>query len=93
MVARGPSMLCVECNAHQQQFNDREMRDRLQDTGDPAGVYNYRYGYYRNYGYNPFYGGLYYDSYYDEYDIRSFDRADIDEFDDEEDAGATFGDS
>jgi len=94
MVTRGGvTVLCLECNATQQQSTEDEMRDGLQNPADPSGLYNYRYGYYKSYGYHPFYGGVYYDDYYGDYDIRSFDQDEVDDIYDDEESATTFGDS
>jgi hypothetical protein len=93
MVSRGPNILCLECNARQEQLTDEERQERLQDPTDPSGVYAYRQGYYTRYGYRPFYSGFFYDDYYDDYDLRSFDQAPDEGVEGEEDSGAGFMDS
>jgi hypothetical protein len=81
---RGGQMLCLECDARQQQEELAAVGTRGKpaaqeaapevDTSDRRWPYRYRERYYASSHYQPFYAAHYWDRYYDHYDVRSFDR-------------------
>jgi hypothetical protein len=93
---RGQTLVCLDCNARQQQLTDEEKFNQM--TGDAtqnrSGLYTYRHGYYSQGGYSPFYSGFYYSSYYDTYDTRAFTRRETDvAFDGDDSSSIGFLDS
>jgi hypothetical protein len=93
---RGQTLVCLDCNARQQQLTDEERFNQM--TGDAtqnrSGLYNYRHGYYSQGGYSPFYSGIYYNNYYDTYDTRAFtNRETHTTFDGDDDGSMGFLDS
>lgn len=79
---RGAMVVCLDCNARQQQQTEEERADLLASDGaqNRSGLHSYRHGYYHDSSANPFYLGYYYDRYYDTYDTRAFDKRQVDAF-------------
>ena len=83
---RGQLLVCLDCQARQQQLTDEEQKNMMANDGafGRSGLHTYRHNYYANRNYAPFYTGLYYSQYYDTYDARAFDkRATPEGFDDD----------
>jgi hypothetical protein len=92
---RGQTLVCLDCNARQQQLKEDEQFEQMAEDGTQhrSGLYTYRHGFYNRGIYSPFYYGDYYDRYYDTYDTRAFERRETDKDFGDDDAGVGFLDS
>jgi hypothetical protein len=81
--------MCLDCAARQQQGapTDKAALNPNAQSYDSDWAYRYRTHYYTSYGYSP----LYSSSHFHDRDVRSFDRAADDKFDDDA-RSADFGD-
>ena len=88
---RDGSVLCVECNAREDEENSDE--EDGEEEYDESWAYSQRHDYYSNSRYNPFYAGYRQDHYYDDYDVRGLDKKEGEILEGDEESGAGFLDS
>ena len=88
---RDGSVLCVECNAREEEENGED--ENGEEEFDESWAYSQRHDYYSGSHYNPVYSGHRQDHYYDDYDVRGFDKKEGELLEGEEESGGSFYDS